>query len=118
MRMKLCVVLSACLLTASMTWIIAKRRYEKKDDLGPPPINKWKFALLSIGVIWVMKMIRDGYRWIQKKLKILEQIQNAHFHIPPIESDNEAKALKRGFNRSYQAPRQRARSLMGIDEPK
>ena len=121
MQMKLCVILSACLLTATMTWILAKRRYEKKNDLGPPPINQWKFALLSIGVIWVTKMIRDGFRWIQKKLKILEQMQNAYFNAPPMDSEEycpEAKRVKRGFNRSLLAPRQRARSAMGFHEPK
>ena len=118
MRMKICVILSACLLTATRTWIVAKRRYEKKNDLTPPPINKWKIALLTIGAIWVIKMMMTGFRWIQKKLKILEQIQNSPFHIPPMDSESycpEAKRAKLGFNRSSQAARQRARSMMGIE---
>ena len=118
MRMKLCVIAGACLLTASMTWILAKRTYEKKEALSTPPLNMWKIALITIGMIWIMKIIRDGFRWIRKKLRILELIQNAHFHIPPTEFHDDTEVSKRGFNRSLGAPRQRAMAAMGTDEPK
>ena len=55
--MKTCVIVSACALTASMTWLLAKRTYDKKGAPEPPPVNKWKIALLTLGALWVMKKI-------------------------------------------------------------
>ena len=121
LQVKLCVIIFACVLTASMTWILAKRKFEKQDDPSPPPINKWKIALLSIGALWMIKKMMTGFRWIQKKLKILEQMQKSYLNAPPMDSEEYSSGAKRrtwGFDRNLQAPRQRARAAMGIDEPK
>ena len=120
--MKICVIVSACVLTASMTWILAKHTYERKDDPSPPPINKWKIALLTIGALWVIKKVvmEFPFRWIQKKLKILERMQKSFMNVQPMDSEehnSKPKHSKRTFDRYPMAPRHRAQAAMGIEEP-
>ena len=119
--MKICVIASACALTASMTWILAKRTYERKDDPRPSPINKWKIARLTIGALWVMKrmVMEFPFRWIHKKLKNLERIQELFTNIKPMdleEYNSKHKHSKRTFDRYPRAPRHRAQAAMGINE--
>ena len=119
--MKTCVIVSACALTASMTWFLAKRTYERKEDPKPPPINKWKIALLTLGALWVMKKIvmEFPFRWTYKKLKNLERIQESLMSIKPMDSEeyiSKHKHSKRTFNSYPRTPRHRARAAMGINE--
>ena len=119
--MKTCVIISACALTASMTWFLAKRTYERKEDPKPPPINKWKIALLTLGALWVMKKIvmEFPFRWTYKKLKNLERIQELLVDRMPLDSGacmNVRQHSKRTFNSYPRTPRHRARAAMGINE--
>ena len=119
--MKICVIVSACVLTASMTWILAKRTYERKEDPKPPPINKWKIALLTLGALWVMKknVMEFPFRWTYKKLKNLERIQESLVNMKPMDSEvcmNAHQHSKRTFNSYPRTPRHRARAAMGINE--
>ena len=119
--MKTCVIVSACALTASMTWFLAKRTYERKEDPKPPPINKWKIALLTLGALWVMKKIvmEFPFRWIYKKLKNLERIQESLVDKMPLDSGacmNVRQYSKRTFNSYPRTPRHRARAAVGTNE--
>ena len=117
---KISMMMFACALTASVTWLVAKRTYDRKDDQKPPPINKWKIALLTLGALWVMKKIvmEFPFRWAYKKLKNLERIQES-LMMKPLDSGtciNVKPQSKRTFSRYPKAPRDRARAAMGINE--
>ena len=111
MKTKLCVIVGACLLTASMTWVMAKWTYQPKDN--KPPLNWWKFACITIGIIWIMKIVQDCFRWMIMKLRILESIQNTNFHLQRRETNDNTEVPKRGFSRSLDAPRRRAMAANG-----
>ena len=114
MRTKLCVIAGACLLTASVTWIMAKWIYKQKENLSTPPMNMWKIACITIGIIWVMTRTKDCFLWIRRKLRILESIQNAsiscHYRMPTNEFNDDSKIPKRMIRGN---PRQRAMVALG-----
>ena len=117
---KISVIVFACALTASVTWFVAKRTYDRKDDQKPPPINKWKIALLTLGALWVIKKIvmEFPFRWTYKKLKNLERIQES-LVMKPLDSGaciNIKPQGKRTYNSYPRSPRHRARAAMGINE--
>ena len=117
---KISVILCACAITASVTWLVAKRTYDRKDDQKPPPINKWKIALLTLGALWVIKKIvmEFPFRWASKKLKNLERIQES-LTMKPLDSGpciNIKPQSKRTYNSYPRSPRHRARAAMGINE--
>ena len=119
--MKTCVIVSACALTASMTWFLAKRTYDKKEAPEPPPINKWKIALLTLGALWVMKKIvmEFPFRWAYKNLKNLERVQESLVNMKTMDSEVYVTAKqhsKRTFNSYPRTPRHRARAAMGTNE--
>ena len=117
---KIGVIILACALTASVTWFVAKRTYDRKDDQKPLPINKWKIALLTLGALWVMKKIVTDFpfRWTYKKLKNLERIQES-LMAKPLDSGTciaVKQPNKRTYNSYPRSPRHRARAAMGIRE--
>ena len=106
MKSKMFVVVGACLLTASVTWLMAKWTYKHRESPNSPPFNLWKIACITIAIIWTTNKFGKGTRWMKRMIRNLESIQNASFHVPPNESCNNAKGPKKGFNQG--GPKQRA----------
>ena len=117
MKTKLSVIAGACLLTASVTWSMAKWTYKEKEIISTPPMNMWKIACITIGIIWVMNRIKDSFQWIRRKLRILESIQNAsiscQYRMPTNEFNDDSKIPKRMIRGN---PRQRAMAAMGVTQ--
>ena len=101
--------MAACLITASVTWMIAKWQYKRIERSKPPHENLWKIAFFTLIAIWALMTI---YKWIKKWINwTIELIRGIDIAQDRIRSQIEFCQSKSGKGYNRVTARERAAAL-------
>ena len=78
----------ACLVTASVTWMVAKQHFEKIETPLVEPTNRWKIAFMTLlSIVITISLVYAGwvwYLWSQESKPWFDRMKCHHRHHDPL----------------------------------